>query len=224
LNESVDIGGQLVVVSGATGRLGRHLVSGFAAAGARVVGIVRPTVGQYRSESNESTVPCDLADEASVASCFGEIEREHGRIFACLHAVGTWEMKPFGETSLADWDEMMQVNLRTAFLCFRHAIAGMGDGPGRLVVFASRQGADRGAPQQAAYSAAKGGLVRLVESVALEYGPRITATAIAPSAIAFEDGHSGGVAAKDLVKLCLFVCSGAGAALNGQTLRAYGTG
>lgn len=98
--------------------------------------------------------------------------------------------------------------------------------PGQLVGIASGQGADRGVAQQAAYSASKAGVVRLVESVAAEYRDAgITAAAVAPSLILFgdEDPEARGVDVEEVAQLCVTLCGPAGTVHNGSVLRAYGS-
>lgn len=167
----------------------------------------------------------DAANEAEVTACFRQIGLTHGGADVLVHTVGTWSGKPFMDTSLSEWDAMMRTNLTSAFLCFREALRLMEGRSGRLIAFASAQGADLARPQQAAYSAAKAGVIRLVESVAAELeGTAVTAHAIAPSSILYaETTGQKGVRAEDLADLCVYLCSPAGAALNGKTLRAYGT-
>jgi NAD(P)-dependent dehydrogenase (short-subunit alcohol dehydrogenase family) len=215
-----------VLVTGAGGRLGPFVVARLLDAGARVVALdaVRPE----GLPAGVTALAADLTDEAAVEGAFDAAEREAGAPDALVHVVGTWAGAPFAETTLADWRRVMDVNLTTLFLCFREAARRMQARPdgGRLVAVASRQGADRGVAEQAAYSAAKAGVVRLVEAVAAEYGGRITAAAIAPSTILFggEGAGAKGVAAEAVADLCVYLCREGGAVHNGTVLRAYGTG
>lgn len=222
--------GKVVAITGANGRLGQRLVQGFGQQGASVVGIVRD-----EAAANALAFPpgvagrafaADLTDEDDVAGCFRQVGEQCGRLDALVHAAGGWAMKPFLETSLAEWQGLMKLNLDSAFLCFREAARLMQGRGGRLIGISSGQGADRGRAQQGAYSASKAGVVRLVEAVAEELaGTGITAHAIVPSTILFEEATgASGVRAEDLVALCLYLCSAAGAAHNGAALRAYGHG
>ncbi len=225
---SEHLNGRVVVITGANGRLGRRMVQGFAGAGATVAGLVR-------NEADAAEVPragdvqvfvADVTDEAAVEAAFDAVVRRCGRVDALVHTVGAWEARPLLETTPAQWAAMLARNLTSAFLCFRAAARVMqaGGHGGRLIAFASGQGADRGAAKQAAYSAAKAGVVRLVEAVAAEFaGTGLTAHAVAPSMILYDDeAGAEGVRADDLVALCRYLCTDAGAALNGATLRAYG--
>ena len=97
---------------------------------------------------------------------------------------------------------------------------------GHLVGVASGQGVDRGVAEQAAYSASKAGVLRLVEAVAAEHrDAEITATAVAPSLILFgdEDPEARGVDVAEVAGLCVTLCGPAGTIHNGSVMRAYGS-
>lgn len=227
----------VVGITGADGRLGRHLVDGYRRNGWQVVAF---THGANVDGTHQITV--DVTDEVSVKQAFAKANDAFGPMDVFIHTVGGWGRAPFLDTSLEDWRSMMRLNLTSTFLCFREATRYMtgkgGDamdevrrGRRRLVAISSRQGAITGVAQQAAYSAAKAGVVRLVEAVAAEFAPGgPTAHALAPSTILFDDDadaarSSGeGVPVADLVDTCLFLSSPAGASFNGATLTAFGRG
>ena len=229
----VDLRENVIVITGAGGRLGQRMVHRFARQGARIAAIVRDEEEAKRIPfpDDEDAVgfayPVDVTQEELVEACFAQIAGQFGRIDALVHTVGGWDGRPLAETSLGQWEHTMRVNLTSTFLCFREAARLMQQqgGSGRLIGIASGQGADRGRAQQAAYSAAKAGVVRLVEATAAELaGTGITAHALAPSTVLYDEAPGEtGVRADALVDTCLFLCTPAGAAYNGITLRAYGT-
>ncbi|HYE97217.1 MAG TPA: SDR family NAD(P)-dependent oxidoreductase [Rubricoccaceae bacterium] len=219
-----DLGGKVVVVTGAGGRLGRVLVRQLLEVGARVAGL--DLVPASDLPEGALALGADLGSEDEVVDAFARIGRSLGPADALVHTVGMWAGKPLARTSFDDWETMLHVNLTSAFLCFREAARAMQGRGGRLVGIASRQGADRGAAEQAAYSASKAGVMRLVEAVAAEYdGTRITAAAVAPSTILFggEGDDAKGVSVEDVAALCVYLCGPGGAVHNGAVLRAYGT-
>ncbi|MDA0378820.1 MAG: SDR family NAD(P)-dependent oxidoreductase [Bacteroidetes bacterium] len=211
----------LALITGAAGRLGTVAVRGFLDAGYRVVGVDR----EARSGGDAPILAMDATDETSVAGVFEGIVIDHGTPSVLIHTVGMWAMAPLAETSLKDWRTMMEVNLTSTFLLFREAARRMADQGGTLIALASRQGSVQGAAQQAAYSASKAGVVRLVEALAAEYADAgLRAHAVAPSMILFggEAGEAKGVSAEDLVEHFLHLCSPSGASLNGATIHAFG--
>ena len=218
--------GKTVVITGANGRLGQQVVRAFAERGATIA-LVPPTEAEaYDVALPEGAdawgFPCDATDEGAVTQCFEAMRAQFGAVDVLVHTVGGWSSSPLADTTVDDWRRMMDLNLTSTFLAFR-AAAGLMTGEGRLIAIASGQGADKGVAEQAAYSAAKAGVVRLVEAVASEYDGRITAHAVAPSTL-LADGQEGqGVAASTIADLIVHLSGSAGAALNGQTIRAYGS-
>ena len=212
---------RVVVVTGAAGRLGHVVADHLEAAGARVAGLDREPhdVGALSLEA-------DVVSEADVKRAFDEVEVRMGPIHAVVHTVGMWASSPLAETSLADWRTILDVNLTSTFLVFRAAVRRMRGAGGRIVGIASGQGADKGVAEQAAYSASKAGVMRLVESVAAEFrDAEVTAAAVAPSMILFGDEPPGtrGVEAAEVARLCVTLCGPAGTVHNGSVMRAYGS-
>ena len=218
-----DLTDRVVVVTGADGRLGRVVAAQLAEAGARVAGLDRAPHG-----TGELSVQADVTAEAAVEAAFAQVAAALGEPDALVHTVGMWDGGPFAETSLADWRTVLEVNLTSTFVVFEAAVRRMlaAGHTGRLVALASGQGADRGLAQQAAYSAAKAGVVRLVEAVAGEYrADEISAAAVAPSMILFgdEEADARGVEVEEIARLCVTLCGPAGGIHSGSVLRAYGS-
>ncbi len=214
-----DVASPVVIVTGAAGRLGRVVAARLAAAGVTVVGVDREGPADALR-----FVEADVTDESGVRHAFA-VAAEAGPVAGLVHTVGMWAGAPLSETGLDAWETVLRVNLTSAFLAFREAARRMTDG-GRLVAIASGQGADRGVAEQAAYSASKAGVIRLVEAASAELAPRgITAAAVAPSTILFGDDASGtpGVAVDEIAALCVRLVGPDGARHAGETLRAYGT-
>lgn len=217
-----NLSGKTIVLTGAFGRLGRILTRRLLADGATVAGLDARSADPVVASDRLHLFKADLSDEESVAAAFAQVEDEVGPADGLVHTVGMWSGQPFAETALEDWETMLRVNLTSTFLCFRAAVRQMEGKGGRLVAIASKQGADRGVAEQAAYSASKAGVVRLVEAVAAEYaGTGITAAAVAPSTILFE-GSGDGVPAEQIAAFCAYLCSDEGSAHNGTVVRAFG--
>ena len=130
------------------------------------------------------TVPCDVRREADCAGLVAAAVKAFGRLDVFVNNAGIgYLMKPLLETDEADWDAVLDVNLKGAFLCSKHAarqFIAQGSG-GRIINIAS-QAAKSGFPHMAPYTASKHGMVGLTRSNAVELGKHgITVNAVCPN-------------------------------------------
>lgn len=212
-----------VVITGAGGRLGAAVTKAFSSAGHQVIYVDR----SFKETPDGLHFEADLTDESQVQDLFDQINDQVGSIKGVVQLAGTWAMKPFLETSMDDWQSMMNINVVSTFLCFREGVRQLKrqETPGgRLVAISAGPGVDRGVGQMAPYAAAKASVARIVEAVADEFnGDGITAHGVAPSTILFEDTDEEGVHDHELAELCVTLFGPVGDALSGQVVRAYGS-
>ena len=123
----------------------------------------------------------DVGEEADVQAMFVEVVAALGPVQVLVNNAGATRDGLLLRMKTADWDEVMRVNLRSAFLCTKAALRGMLRARwGRVVCVSSVAGVG-GNPGQANYAAAKAGLIGFTKSVAKEVGSRgITANVVAP--------------------------------------------
>ena len=157
-----------VVVTGAAGGLGGAVVAALRERGATVHA---PAIAEL-----------DLGDEAAVAAWYAALPA----VWASIHLVGGFVMKPIAETTLADLDRMLALNTRTTFVACREAVVAMrrsGGGGGRIVNVIARP-ALVPAPSFVAYAASKAAVASITQTLAAELvAEGIFCNAIAPSII-----------------------------------------
>jgi NAD(P)-dependent dehydrogenase (short-subunit alcohol dehydrogenase family) len=174
-----------VVVTGGAKGIGRATTAAFAALGDRVFALgrdeealaaLRESLGT--AGENVTTSRCDVADEAAVEQCFGEI----GAVDVLVNNAGVAAAAPLAKTSLADWEGQIAVNATGAFLCTRAVLPGMLErGEGSVLTVASTAG-KVGARYTAAYTASKHAAVGLMRATAAEVaGTGVRANAVCPT-------------------------------------------
>jgi NAD(P)-dependent dehydrogenase (short-subunit alcohol dehydrogenase family) len=185
--------GRAVIVTGAASGIGRQTAIAFAREGAHVVvaDIDEPgsaaTVETITGEGGTaSSTVTDVADDDSVAAMVATCRERYGAVDV-LHNNAYWAplYRPLADTSPDEWDRTIAVTLSSVFYGCRHAIPAMIEqGGGVIVNTASVAGFLVGSPQFAAYMAAKGGVVQLTRSVAMDYGRHgIRCNAVCPGFI-----------------------------------------
>ena len=130
----------------------------------------------------------DVADEDSVIALFAAAKQHHPRLDILVHCAGIIQEKPLLETTAADFDQVIAVNLRGSFLIGREALRWMrasspkiGD-EARAILIASDM-SYYGREQFSAYVASKHGVLGLVRSWSKEFAPAILVNAICPGPI-----------------------------------------
>ena len=129
-------------------------------------------------------IALDVLEESQVKSVVDETIKRFGGLDILINNAGIgYLMKPITELSITEWDAVLGVNLRGAFLCTKYAAEHMiKQGRGGRIVNIASQAAKSGFPFAAAYCASKHGLVGLTRVSAIEFGKHgITANAICPN-------------------------------------------
>ena len=175
--------GRGFVVVGAGQGIGRQAVHALAAAGARVVCVDNEEERAAAVAGEVDGVPAigDARRREDVERIVGESVSALGAVDGLVDIVGMARYGPIAETSDEDWDWTFDMVLRHAFLFSQAVGRHMAErGRGAMVFVASVSGLT-GAPNHAAYGAAKAGLMAWVRSLAVELGPRgVRANAVAP--------------------------------------------
>src|SRR3954447_11268158 len=111
---------------------------------------------------------CDVSDAKAVASAIGEIERRFGRLDALVNNAGIAVFAPLLETSDAEWNRVLAVNLTGPFLCSKAAVPLMREHGGGAMVNITSISSLRASTLRSAYSTSKAGLAHLTKQLAVE--------------------------------------------------------
>ncbi len=188
------LAGKVALVTGSSRGLGWSIARGMARAGAHVAINAR---GEYEVAArvrelaaeglSASAQAFDVADGEAAARAVAAMEATHGRIDILVNNAGIAQRKPFAETSDADWQRVMDINLTACFRLARLASRAMlAQGSGRIIMTTSVL-AIVGRPGTSAYAAAKAGLVALTRTLAAELGASgVLCNAVLPGYFATE--------------------------------------
>jgi NAD(P)-dependent dehydrogenase (short-subunit alcohol dehydrogenase family) len=242
-----DFSNKVIIITGGTGALGRILIKLFLNCHPKTI------VATYRSEKEMQELKADLSNSSRQSSeistslefiktdvtkddeireLISNIFEKYGQIHALVNVVGGYiGGKNITELDESDWDKMIGINLKTAFLISRHVIPKMITSQyGKIVHISSRTGI-RAEGNDSAYAASKSGLIRFVESVSQEVKKyNININCILPTIIDTEANRRAmpnadftkWINPEDLSNVILFLCSDDSRIINGSAIPAYG--
>jgi len=170
-----------VIVTGAFGALGRSVVAHLAGEGYAVAGVdVAPAPADFAGAVTLGGV--DLTDETKVSAAYGEVAARFGSIAALVNIAGgfVWELVEGG--TLANWDRMYAMNLRTAATSSAAALPHLVKSGGSIVNIGANAALNPAAGM-APYTASKAGVHALTASLAEELRGRVRVNAILPTII-----------------------------------------
>jgi NAD(P)-dependent dehydrogenase (short-subunit alcohol dehydrogenase family) len=166
--------GKVAVVTGAAQGIGRAIADGLAAEGARIV-----VVDLQRAEEAAGAYPdgvgltADVANEADVERVVSEARERCGSVDVLVNNAGLYAslaMRPFTEIPLAEWRQVMDVNVASMFLTCRAVVPVMREQGGGKIVNISSGTPFRGVPFLLHYVTSKGAIVALTRALAKELG------------------------------------------------------
>lgn len=241
---SQDLSGKIALVTGASRGIGAAIADTLAQAGATVIGTATSdsgaaAIGERLAQWNGQGRALNAAEADGIENLIADIEKEFGKLDILVNNAGITRDNLLMRMKEEEWDEIMQVNLKSVFRASKAVLRGMmKQRSGRIINITSVVGA-MGNVGQANYAAAKAGLMGFAKSMAREVGSRgITVNCIAPGFIdtdmtralpeevrkTFEAqtalGRFGD--AQDIADAVLFLASDQAKYITGQTLHVNG--
>jgi 2-deoxy-D-gluconate 3-dehydrogenase len=183
-----DLKGRVAIVTGGNGGIGLGMAKGLAKAGARVVVAARnrekssAAVQALKALGSDSlALTVDVTDERSIEALVADAVQQCGRIDILVNNAGINIRKPAHELPLAQWQQVIDTNLTSAFVCSRAVYPHLKRAGGGKIINVGSMLSIFGASFAPAYGASKGGIVQLTKSLAVGWaGDNIQVNAVLP--------------------------------------------
>jgi NAD(P)-dependent dehydrogenase (short-subunit alcohol dehydrogenase family) len=185
----------VALVTGGAIRLGRAIALALAREGCHVAvnhlrsgRAARATARELRALGVEAApIRADVGDPAEARRLVADTVRRFGRLDILVNNAGIFFRTPLAETTPAQWDRLLGVNLRGPFLCSQAAARVMRRSGGRIINIADVAGV-RAWPAYIPYCVSKAGLLMLTRALALSLAPRIQVNCVAPGVVLLPEG------------------------------------
>lgn len=222
--------GKIVVVTGASGALGKVVVSSALTKGARVAGIDHAASTMRPTPERIEFGGVDLTDAAEARKAIDAAASHFGKLDALINIAGGFAFETTAEGDPKTWQRMYALNVLTALNASRSAIPYLtASGTGHIVNVGA-MGALQAGAGMGAYAASKAGVHRLTEALAAEWKGKITVNAVLPSTINTAANRASmpdadfakWVRPEELADVILFLASDAASAITGALLPVNG--
>ncbi|MDR2184199.1 MAG: SDR family oxidoreductase [Treponema sp.] len=182
---------KVAIVTGTRTGIGKAIALRFAGEGAKVVTCIRSgvggedTSGEIKAAGGDALfVQCDVSLEQDVIRAVRLAIEKYGRLDIIVNNAGVNFVKPFLETNTADWDRVINTDLRGTYFFCRYGIMQMLKNGGGSIINITSVHTMAGLPESAPYDAAKWGVVGMTKSLAVEFASRnIRVNALSPGLI-----------------------------------------
>jgi NAD(P)-dependent dehydrogenase (short-subunit alcohol dehydrogenase family) len=222
--------GKVIVVTGASGALGKVVAEVAQARGAKVAGVDHAPSHVAATPDRIELGGVDLTDAAQAQQAIGAVVAHFGRLDALINIAGGFAFEAVAEGDPKTWQRMYALNVLTALNASRSAIPHLAAAPAGRIVNVGAMGALQAGAGMGAYAASKAGVHRLTEALAAEWKGKITVNAVLPSTIDTAANRASmpkadfgkWVTPEELADVILFLASDAASAITGALLPVSG--
>ncbi|MBC8402001.1 MAG: SDR family oxidoreductase [Candidatus Marinimicrobia bacterium] len=175
-----------IVITGGAKGIGASCAETFYTAKAKVCILDIDEKGQEladKLDSNALYIKCDVSKDQEVQAAIKQIINKVGDIDVLVNNAGIQRYSTVAETSEAEWDLVMNVNLKSAFLCSKYAIPSMQKKEQGCIINVASVQSFISQNNVAPYTTSKTALLGLTRSIAVDYGPKIRCVAVCPGTV-----------------------------------------
>ena len=222
--------GKVVVVTGASGSLGRVVAELALARGAKVAGVDHAASQMPATANRIELGGVDLSDPAQAKKAIDAVASHFGKCDALINIAGGFAFEAVAEGDPRTWQRMYALNVLTALNASRSALPYLAASPSGRIVNIGAMGALQAGAGMGPYAASKAGVHRLTEALAAEWKGKITVNAVLPSIIDTAANRASmpdadfakWVTPEELAEVILFLASDAASAVTGALLPVSG--
>jgi len=222
--------GKIVVVTGASGALGKVVVASALAKGAKVAGIDHAATAIKATRERIELGGVDLTDSTEARKAIDAAASHFGKLDALINIAGGFAFETVSDSDPKTWQRMYALNVLTALNASRSAIPYLAASATGRIVNVGAMGALQAGAGMGPYAASKAGVHRLTEALAAEWKGKITVNAVLPSTIdtaanrvSMPDADfTKWVRPEELADVILFLASDAASAVTGALLPVNG--
>jgi NAD(P)-dependent dehydrogenase (short-subunit alcohol dehydrogenase family) len=233
-----------VVISGGAKGIGAACAKAFLEAGANVAVLDIAPEEEKRTSAQWLYLQCNVARASEVDRCLETVAQQFGAIHFLVNNAGIQRYGTVVETTEDVWDEVMNINLKSYFLCAKYALPYIQAAGGGAVINLASVQAFVTQEKVAAYAASKSAIIGLTRSIAIDFAPHIRCVAVCPGtidtpmlqdAIALSADPAAVLqeckdmhlvkrigAAAEIASLVKFLCSAEASFITGESIRADG--
>jgi NAD(P)-dependent dehydrogenase (short-subunit alcohol dehydrogenase family) len=218
--------GKVIIVTGASGVLGKVVAATASARGARVAAVDHAPSQVPATATWIELGGVDLTDAAQAKTAVDTVASHFGKIDVLINIAGAFTFEAVAEGDSKTWQRMFALNVLTALNTSRSAIPYLAVAGAARIVNIGAMGALQAGAGMGAYAASKAGVHRLTEALAAEWKGKITVNAVLPSTIDTPANRASmpkadfakWVTAEELADVILFLASDAASAVTGALL------